>query len=101
VHEFEGLADRYPKGTEFHPREALPNTTALARADALYVELVGHARDVLGSAIANATENEKAREHQKELAGYLARYCAIDHFSYLDQLPAARLRELERAAHSG
>jgi molecular chaperone HscC len=37
---------------KFHPREALPNTTALARADALYVELVGPPREVLGSAIA-------------------------------------------------
>ena len=37
---------------KFHPREALPNTTALARADALYVELVGPTREVLGSAIA-------------------------------------------------
>jgi len=34
-------------------------------------------------------------------AGYLARYCEIDHLSYLDQVPAARLRELERAARSG
>jgi len=34
-------------------------------------------------------------------AGYLARYCEVDHPSYLDQLPAARLRELERAAHGG
>jgi molecular chaperone HscC len=37
---------------KFHPREALPNTTALARADALYVELVGPAREALGAAIA-------------------------------------------------
>ena len=36
---------------KFHPREALPNTTALARADSLYVELVGPTRDVLGAAI--------------------------------------------------
>jgi hypothetical protein len=34
-------------------------------------------------------------------AGYLARYCEVDHLSYLDQVPAARLRELERAARSG
>lgn len=37
---------------KFHPREALPNTTALARADALFVELVGPPRDLLGQAIA-------------------------------------------------
>jgi molecular chaperone HscC len=30
----------------------LPNTTALARADALYVELTGSAREALGQAIA-------------------------------------------------
>jgi len=37
---------------KFHPREALPNTTAMARADALYIELVGPPREALGSAIA-------------------------------------------------
>jgi molecular chaperone HscC len=37
---------------KFHPRDALPNTTALARADALYVELSGPARERLGQAIA-------------------------------------------------
>ena len=34
-------------------------------------------------------------------ADYLGSHCAIDHPAYLDQLPAARLRELERAAHGG
>ena len=34
-------------------------------------------------------------------ADYLGSYCTIDHPSYLDQLPAARLRELEQAAHGG
>jgi molecular chaperone HscC len=37
---------------KFHPREALPNTTALARADALFVELTGNAREELGFRIA-------------------------------------------------
>jgi molecular chaperone HscC len=37
---------------KFHPREALPNTTALARADALYVETRGPLREHLGQAIA-------------------------------------------------
>jgi molecular chaperone HscC len=37
---------------KFHPREALPNTTALARADSLYLELVGPPREALGAAIA-------------------------------------------------
>jgi molecular chaperone HscC len=33
---------------KFHPRDALPNVTALERGDALYVELAGDARAVLG-----------------------------------------------------
>ncbi len=37
---------------KFHPRDALPNTTALARADALFVELSGPEREILGHAIA-------------------------------------------------
>jgi molecular chaperone HscC len=37
---------------KIHPRETLPNTTALARADALYVELTGEPRAVLGRALA-------------------------------------------------
>jgi molecular chaperone HscC len=37
---------------KFHPRESLPNVTALARADAVYVELVGAARTRLGEHIA-------------------------------------------------
>jgi molecular chaperone HscC len=37
---------------KFHPRSALPNVTALARADALHVELVGAERVRLGAAIA-------------------------------------------------
>jgi molecular chaperone HscC len=37
---------------KFHPREALPNVTALSRAEALYVELTGAERAILGEAIA-------------------------------------------------
>jgi molecular chaperone HscC len=37
---------------KFHPREALPNMTALSRAEALYVELTGMPREVLGQALA-------------------------------------------------
>jgi molecular chaperone HscC len=37
---------------KFHPREALPNVTTLARADALHVELSGAAREHLAAAIA-------------------------------------------------
>jgi len=36
---------------KFHPREALPNTTALARAEELYTELIGARREELGSLI--------------------------------------------------
>jgi molecular chaperone HscC len=39
------------KRLKFHPREALPNVTALARADALFAELIGIEREMLGSAI--------------------------------------------------
>ncbi|MGE0869019.1 MAG: Hsp70 family protein [Kofleriaceae bacterium] len=38
---------------KFHPRDALPNATLLARADALYVELTGPLRDELGQAMAS------------------------------------------------
>jgi molecular chaperone HscC len=47
-------ADQIEKAREdmsrlkFHPRDALPNATALARADALYVELQGDERERLG-----------------------------------------------------
>jgi molecular chaperone HscC len=37
---------------KFHPREALPNMTALARADSLFVEVTGHPREELGHTIA-------------------------------------------------
>jgi len=36
---------------KFHPRDALPNTTALARAESLYTELRGPARELLGAAL--------------------------------------------------
>jgi molecular chaperone HscC len=38
---------------KIHPRDLLPNTTALARADALFVELSGGERALLGGAIAS------------------------------------------------
>jgi molecular chaperone HscC len=38
---------------KFHPREALPNVTALTRAEALYVELTGPERSALGSSISH------------------------------------------------
>jgi len=49
---------------KFHPEEALPNVTALARADQLYTELSGPTRAELGHAIAHfraalATQDDK------------------------------------------
>ncbi len=38
---------------KLHPREALPNATAVARAEALYVELVGDPRASLGEMLAH------------------------------------------------
>jgi molecular chaperone HscC len=39
------------KGLKIHPRETLPNTTALARAEALFAELTGMEREVLRDAM--------------------------------------------------
>lgn len=39
------------QGLKLHPRDALPNTTALARAEALYTELTGPARQRLAGAM--------------------------------------------------
>jgi molecular chaperone HscC len=40
-------------GLKLHPRDALPNTTALARADALHVQLTGLPREQLAAAISS------------------------------------------------
>lgn len=47
---------------KFHPRDSLPNRTALARADALFGELTGEPRQVLAAALGDlraALEGEK------------------------------------------
>jgi molecular chaperone HscC len=36
---------------KFHPRDSLPNATALARAEALFMELIGAQREEVGSAL--------------------------------------------------
>jgi molecular chaperone HscC len=68
------------KRLKFHPRDALPNRTALARADALYVELTGDQRALLGAAIAelggaletqDASAIETTRERLVALTGAL------------------------------
>jgi molecular chaperone HscC len=56
---------------KFHPRDALPNLTAVSRADALYVELVGHERTQLGQALsvfraALESQDPKLIESQRE-----------------------------------
>jgi molecular chaperone HscC len=48
---------------KFHPRDALPNATLLARADALHVELTGMQRTMLAEAIERF---RLALEHQDE-----------------------------------
>ena len=52
---------------KFHPRDALPNQTALARADALFAELTGDDRQALGRAIAHlrsALESQQREEFE-------------------------------------
>ena len=59
---------------KFHPRDSLPNATALARADALYVELTGPAREALGQAIASfraAMENQDPKTIDETRANLL------------------------------
>ncbi|MCE9666814.1 Hsp70 family protein [Myxococcus stipitatus] len=65
---------------KLHPQDALPNTTALARADALHVQLTGLPREALSSAIARfrlALETQDpgvitpAREHLVALTARL------------------------------
>jgi molecular chaperone HscC len=65
---------------KFHPREALPNTTALARAESLYTELRGPARERLGTALRSfrlALEEQDAaaiERRRAELLGLIDRY---------------------------
>ena len=61
---------------KLHPRDALPNTTALARADALYVELSGPAREELGHAIASFRAALETQD-DKEIAPRRERLVAL------------------------
>ncbi|HEX2677687.1 MAG TPA: Hsp70 family protein, partial [Polyangiales bacterium] len=70
------------KKLKFHPRDALPNRTALARADAVFAELTGDARDQLGAGIAylrgaldsqDPAEINEARERLNALTDALRR----------------------------
>lgn len=50
---------------KFHPRDSLPNTTAIHRGEALYIELTGEARERLGVTLAGfraALETEDEHE---------------------------------------
>lgn len=69
------------KRLKFHPREALPNVTALARADALYVELTGEARNYLASHI---TALRLALEQQEDARIQQAREALLSVISDLD-----------------
>lgn len=51
---------------KFHPRDALPNTTLLARADALHVELTGEPRTRLAAKAHAVQQFRLALEHQDE-----------------------------------
>jgi molecular chaperone HscC len=61
---------------KLHPRDALPNTTALARADALYVELSGPARQELGHVIALFRAALEA-QHEADIAPLRDRLLAM------------------------
>jgi molecular chaperone HscC len=73
-------ARRAMQALKFHPRDALPNTTALARADALFVELTGRERERLGFVIASLraaleTQDEaQIRPVREELQGLITTY---------------------------
>lgn len=63
---------------KIHPRELLPNTTALARADALYVELTGEPRRVLGMHIV-AFQGALERQDPARIAAERERLNAVVH----------------------
>jgi len=69
------------KHLKFHPREALPNVTALARADALFVELTGDARNYLAAhieALLLALERQDSAQIQDTRAALLRAISELD-----------------------
>lgn len=69
-------------GLKLHPRDALPNVTALSRAEALYVELTGGERAQLGESMnafrialdgQDKAEIEQLRQHLTALTAALQR----------------------------
>jgi molecular chaperone HscC len=65
---------------KFHPRDALPNTVALARAEALYEELLGSVRQSLGEeilafrAILENQDPEQSEQARQRLNGIVELY---------------------------
>jgi molecular chaperone HscC len=63
---------------KLHPRDALPNTTALARGEALFIELTGEARELLGHSMAilraalESQDEEKIRSMRERLVALTA-----------------------------
>jgi len=57
-------ARREMRAYKLHPRDALPNVTALSRADARYAELTGYGREILGTAIAEMRAALEAQDAQ-------------------------------------
>jgi molecular chaperone HscC len=72
-------ARRAMERLKFHPREALPNATALARAEALFAELTGPAREELAhqmTALRLALETQNPQliaDAREQLTALLAR----------------------------
>jgi molecular chaperone HscC len=65
---------------KFHPRESLPNRTALARGDALFGQLVGEPRQLLGAhlgALRAAMETQDPREIEAARGRLLAQMDAL------------------------
>ena len=71
---------------KFHPRESLPNRTALARADALFTQLSGEERDALREAVAafqaaldrqDAAEIARVREQLVAFTDALSRSAGV------------------------
>jgi molecular chaperone HscC len=69
---------------KFHPREALPNVTALSRAEAFYVELTGPERAQLGAAI---NQFRAALESQNPALIVRLRDALLSHLLDLSQRP--------------
>ncbi|MCA9592817.1 MAG: Hsp70 family protein [Myxococcales bacterium] len=70
------------KGLKFHPRDALPNTTALSRAEVLHAELTGVEREILRDAMNHfraALELQDAKQISFAREMLLARIADLGH----------------------